>query len=109
MAAAIASTDPPAYSRPPVQTSFAPVEQQVRQLLDDTPSMPATVLAEWVGWSGSASWFRENVAALRPDFLPADPADRIVYHPGDQVQCDLWFPEPRIPLGDGTAVMLPCW
>lgn len=40
-------------------------------------------------------------------YAPADPADRIVYHPGDQVQCDLWFPEPKIPLSDGTLVMLP--
>lgn len=28
------------------------------------------------------------------------------FHPGDQVQCDLWFPEPRIPV-EGHAVMLP--
>jgi len=33
--------------------------------------------------------------------------DRIVYHPGDHVQCDLWFPAPKIPLPDGTEVMLP--
>jgi len=107
VAYAIASVDPPAYSRAPVETSFAPFEGQVRQLLVDTPSMPATVLAERVGWTGSASWFRQNVAAIRPDYAPADPADRIVYHPGDQVQCDLWFPEPKIPLGDGTVAMLP--
>lgn len=107
VAKAIASTDPPSYSRTPVATSFEPFEQQVRDLLDATWSMPATVLAERVGWTGSASWFRQNVAALRPEYAPTDPADRIVYHPGDQVQCDLWFPEPKIPIGDGTTVMLP--
>lgn len=69
--------------------------------------MPATVLAERVGWSGSATWFRQNVARIRPDYAPPDPADRIVYHPGDQVQCDLWFPEPRIPVGAGALVLLP--
>ena len=69
--------------------------------------MPATVLAERVGWSGSATWFRQNVALVRPDYAPTDPADRIVYHPGDQVQCDLWFPEPRIPVGAGVLVVLP--
>src|SRR5664279_1550327 len=69
--------------------------------------MPATVLAERVGWTGSATWFRQNVARIRPDYAPTDPADRIVYHPGEQMQCDLWFPEPRIPIGDGTMVMLP--
>ncbi len=107
VAKAIASTDPPSYSRAPVTRSFASFEQRVRGLLDDTWSMPATVLAERVGWTGSGSWFRENVAAIRPEYAPTDPADRIVYHPGEQVQCDLWFPEPKIPIGDGTRVMLP--
>jgi hypothetical protein len=107
VAKAIASTGPPSYSRAPVPTSFDPFEQQVRDLLDGTWSMPATVLAERVGWHGSASWFREHVAAIRPEYAPSDPADRIIYHPGDQVQCDLWFPEPKIPIGDGTTVMLP--
>ena len=63
VAKAIASVDPPEYSRAPVVTSFEPFEQQVRQLLEATPSMPATVLAERVGWTGSATWFRQNVAA----------------------------------------------
>jgi transposase len=107
VAKAIESAGPPEYSRPPVVTSFEAFEQQVRQLLAGTPSMPATVLAERVGWTGSPTWFRQNVARLRPDYAPTDPADRIVYHPGDQMQCDLWFPEPRIPLADGTVVMLP--
>ena len=106
VAKAIASTDPPGYSRPPAPTTFEPFEEQVRQLLEETPSMPATVLAERVGWEGSATWFRRNVAAIRPDFAPTDPADRIVYHAGDQVQCDLWFPETRIPV-DGRLVVLP--
>ena len=107
VAKAVASAGPPGYSRPPVETSFAPFEVQVRGLLAATPSMPATVLAERVGWSGSATWFRQNVALIRPDYAPTDPADRIVYHPGDQVQCDLWFPAPRIPVGAGVLVLLP--
>jgi len=106
VAKAIASVHPPEYSRAGVTTSFEPFEVQVRQLLKSTPSMPATVLAERVGWAGSATWFRQNVALIRPDYAPTDPADRIVYHPGDQVQCDLWFPEPRIPV-EGSLVMLP--
>jgi hypothetical protein len=107
VAKAIASGGPPEYSRAPASTSFEPFEVRVRQLLEATPSMPATVLAERVGWSGSATWFRQNVARIRPDYAPTDPADRIVYHPGEQMQCDLWFPEPRIPIGDGTMMMLP--
>lgn len=107
VAKAVASVGPPQYSRRAVVTSFGPFEQQVRQLLTETPSMPATVLAERVGWSGSATWFRQNVARVRPDYTPTDPADRIAYCAGDQVQCDLWFPEQKIPLADGTRVVLP--
>jgi transposase len=106
VAKAIASGGPPEYWRAPAVTSFEPFEVRVRGLLEATPSMPATVLAERVGWTGSVSWFRQNVARIRPDYAPTDPADRIVYHPGDQMQCDLWFPEPRIPVGD-SMVMLP--
>ena len=68
VAKAVASAGPPGYSRPPVVTSFAPFEVQVRGLLEATPSMPATVLAERVGWSGSATWFRQNVARIRLDY-----------------------------------------
>jgi transposase len=107
VAKAIASAGPPEYSRAPASTSFEPFEVRVRGLLEVTPSMPATVLAERVSWTGSATWFRQNVARIRPDYAPTDPADRIVYHPGDQMQCDLWFPEPKIPIGDGTMMMLP--
>lgn len=73
----------------------------VRGVLREFPDMPATVLAERVGWEGSASWFRKQVAALRPEVRPVDPADRLTYQPGDRMQCDLWFPPTRIPLGSG--------
>jgi transposase len=83
------------------------VEPAIRALLKENPRMPATVLAERVGWSGSPAWFRENVARIRPEYAPADPADRISYEPGDQAQCDLWFPEVRIPVDAGRARVLP--
>ena len=51
---------------------------------------------------GSPSWFRENVARLRPEQRRPDPADRLLWAPGDAAQCDLWFPPKRIPLEDGT-------
>lgn len=108
VANAVASTEPPKYSRPPVEaTSFTPFEERVSALLAEFPDMPATVLAERVGWSGSSSWFRENVARLRPEHRRPDPADRLVWAPGDAAQCDLWFPPKRIPLEDGTTGLLP--
>lgn len=105
---AVNSTEPPKYERAPAdETSFTPFEPRVRALLAEFPDMLATVLAERVGWQGSSSWFRENVARLRPEQRPVDPADRLVWAPGDAAQCDLWFPPKKIPLEDGTAVLLP--
>jgi hypothetical protein len=60
--------------------------------------MPATVLAERGSRQGSSSWFRENVARLRPEQRRCDPADLLVWAPGDAAQCDLWFPPKKIPL-----------
>lgn len=47
--------------------------------------------------------FRDKVAAIRPEYVPPDPADRLVHEPGRQVQCDLWFPHEALPLGHGQA------
>ncbi len=107
VARAVASDGPPKYERPAVSTSFTPFEPAVRQLLVTTPDMPATVIAERVGWTGSISWFRDNVRGLRPDHRPVDPSDRLIWLPGDAAQCDLWFPPKKIPLEDGTRTLLP--
>lgn len=104
---ALASDRPPKYERPAVPTSFEPFEPLVRQLLIATPDMPATVIAERVGWTGSITWFRDNVGRLRPEHRPVDPSDRLVWLPGDAAQCDLWFPPRKIPLEDGSKTLLP--
>jgi len=104
---AVNSDAPPRYERKAAPTSFTVFEPRVRELLEQTPDMPATVLAERVGWTGSIRWFRENVARLRPVHRPIDPADRIVWAAGDAAQCDLWFPPRKIPLEDGSAKLLP--
>ena len=108
VARAVASVEPPTYERASVEaTSFTPFEERVRAMLTEFCEMPASVLAERVGWSGSPSWFRENVARLRPEQRRPDPADRLVWDAGDAAQCDLWFPPKRIPLEDGTTALLP--
>jgi hypothetical protein len=107
VARAVASELPPKYERRPAATSFDAFEPRVRELLSEFPGMPATVLAERVGWDGSPSWFREHVARLRPRYRRPDPADRLSWVPGDAAQCDLWFPPARIPLEDGSMPLLP--
>lgn len=104
---AVKSDAPPVYERKPGPRSFTVFEPRVRALLEQTPDMPATVLAERVGWTGSIRWFSENVKLLRPEHRPVDPADRILWEPGDAAQCDLWFPPRKIPLEDGTTKLLP--
>ena len=107
VARALASDRPPKYERATVVTSFAPFESRVRQLLEQHPEMPATVIAERVGWTGSITWFRDNVRRLRPLHRPIDPSDRLTWAAGDAAQCDLWFPPRKIPLEEGTEVLLP--
>jgi transposase len=50
------------------------------------------------------------VAALRPVYLPPDPASRTTYAAGEVAQCDFWFPDITVPVGYGqvrTATQLP--
>ncbi|WP_168201976.1 IS21 family transposase [Glutamicibacter sp. ZJUTW] len=104
---AAASTTPPKYERKQQATAFAPYEDAVRCLLKETPTIPSTVIAERIGWTGSVRWLREHVAKIRPEMRPADPADRITWLPGDAAQCDLWFPPQKIPLGQDPASLMP--
>lgn len=68
---ALASERPPKYERPPMETSFSPFEARVRALLVEHPSMPATVIAERVEWSGSITWFREKRQTPQTGASPA--------------------------------------
>jgi hypothetical protein len=63
--------------------------------------MPATVIAERIGWPHSIRTLSGRVAELRPAYLPPDPASRTVYAAGEIGQCDFWFPPVRLPVGFG--------
>lgn len=107
VAGALVNDGPPKYERTAAPSAISEVEPRIRALLSTYPHLPATVLAERVGWTGSISWFRERVRAIRPEYLPADPIDRLEHPPGRVVQCDLWFPAPKIAVGFGQEAMLP--
>lgn len=107
MASALASDGPRKYERAAVPSAINEVEPRIRALLTAYPQLPATVIAERVGWTGSISWFRERVRAIRPEYLPADPVDRLEHPPGRVIQCDLWFPAPKIAVGFGQESILP--
>jgi len=95
---ALASDAPPKYERERTGSLVDAFEERIRVLLGEFPDMPATVIAERVGWVHSSSVFRARVAELRPLYRPADPADRTVYQAGEIVQCDLWFPGKVVPV-----------
>jgi transposase len=65
--------------------------------------MPATVIAERIGWQRGITVLRDRVAELRPLFAPPDPCQRTDYLPGEYGQFDLWQPDIEIPLGHGQA------
>jgi transposase len=86
------------------------VEPRIRELLQATPTMPATVIAERIGWTYSIRLLSGRVAELRPVYLPPDPASRTTYQAGEIGQCDFWFPPITLPVGFGqsrTATQLP--
>jgi transposase len=107
---ALAADGPPRYERPRRGSIVDPVEPRIRELLAAWPTMPATVIAERVGWTRSLTVLKDRVRELRPAYLPPDPASRTAYRAGEVAQCDLWFPAITLPVGFGqvrTATRLP--
>jgi transposase len=101
--AAVASDRPPRYERPAKGSIVDAAEPRIRELLRAYPTMPATVIAERIGWERSIRVLRGRVAELRPAYLPPDPASRTAYAAGEIAQCDFWFPPITLPVGCGQA------
>ena len=108
--AAVASVGAPTYGRPRAGSIVDAAEPRIRELLRAYPAMPATVIAERIGWDRSIRVLSGRVAELRPAYLPPDPANRMGYAAGEIAQCDFWFPDIELPVGSGlvrTARQLP--
>jgi transposase len=108
---ALAAAGPPRYQRRVDGGSIVDgVEPRIRELLQAWPTMPATVIAERIGWTRSLTVLKDRVRELRPVYLPPDPASRTTYQAGEVAQCDLWFPAITLPVGFGqtrSATRLP--
>jgi transposase len=98
---AIASDAAPKYERKRAGSIVDAVEPKIREQLQLDGRMPATVIAERIGWTRGITVLKERVADLRPAYLPPDPASRTSYEAGDIAQCDLWFPPIQLPVGFG--------
>ena len=75
----------------------------VRALLAEHPRMPAMVIADRIRRPYSMTTLKDRLRQIRPEYLGVDPVERIVYEPGEITQCDLWFPETKIPVGTGRC------
>ncbi len=100
---AIASDAAPKYERRPTGSIVDEVEARIRELLQVDARMPATVIAERIGWTRGLTVLKERVAELRPVYMPPDPASRTNYVAGEIAQCDLWFPPITVPVGFGLT------
>ncbi|MBW3576930.1 MAG: IS21 family transposase [Actinobacteria bacterium] len=101
--AAVRDDRPPRYERASRGSAVDAFEDDIRRLLQADPRMPATVIAERVGWSRGMTVFKARVRELRPAFLPPDPSGRTTYQPGEIVQFDLWQPDVDVPVGHGQT------
>jgi transposase len=101
--AAIRSSAPPSYARPAKGSLVDGYVSKICELLQDCPTMPATVVAERLNWPHGITILRDRVAELRPRFVAPDPCQRTSYAPGELVQFDLWQPDYDIPLGFDQA------
>ncbi|TDC94560.1 IS21 family transposase [Actinomadura sp. 7K507] len=104
---ALAADEPPVYRRMSKGSIVDAAEPQIRELLAEFPDMPATVIAERIGWERSMTVLKDRVRQLRPQYRPADPASRTAYQPGELAQCDLWFPPAKVPVGAGQQASPP--
>ena len=100
---ALRSESPPRYERARRGSAVDAVEPQIRELLGEFPTMPATVIAERIGWERGITILRDRIAELRPLFVPPDPCQRTTYAPGELAQFDLWQPDVEVPLGFGQT------
>ncbi len=107
--AAVRSGQPPRYVRARRGSIVDGVEAAIRRELAACPTMPATVVAERIGWGRGLSVLRERVRELRPVYQPADPYQRTEYRPGEIGQWDVWCPPVRIPVEGGEPQIFPVW
>ena len=105
--AAVRTATPPAYRRQRRPSAVDPYEPEIRALLKDCNTMPATVIAERIGWTRGMTILKERVAEIRPIYLEPDPFQRTDYRPGELAQWDIWQPDTDVPVGYGHTARLP--
>jgi Mu transposase, C-terminal domain len=70
------------------------------------PSMQSLRLREMateLGYGGGKTIFDDFVREVRPRFQVRRTFQRTIYRPGELVQCDLWEPRDKVPVGHGQT------
>lgn len=106
---ALAAQAPPKYERPRQGSIVDQVEPQVRDMLRAWPTMPATVIAERIGWQYSLTVLKDRVRELRPVYLPPAPAGRTHYLPGELASAICGSRRPTFHLGMDRWAGHRCW
>lgn len=102
----LAATEPPRYSRARSGSKLDPFKAWICEQLRDQPGVPSQRLRELateLGYAGGKSIFDDYVREVRPRFQTPRTFQRTVYRPGELVQCDLWEPGDRVPVGHGQT------
>src|SRR4051812_50230694 len=90
--AALRSDGPPKYERAERGSVVDDVEPRIRELLQAVPTMPATVIAERIGWDRSIRGLRGRGGGLRPGYLPPGPAPPTAHGAGGSSPVGPWVP-----------------
>ena len=106
---ALEAEGPPKYQRPRRGSLVDAVQPQVRELLQAWPKMPATVIAERVGWSHSLTILKDLIRELRPLYLPPDPVGRTQYLAGERRNAICGSRRWIFRSGMASTAVLRCW
>ena len=102
----LALQQPPRYERAPRPSLIEPFAAEIRAMLDEDASVPATVISERLrraGYGGGISILKEHLARVRPEFLAAQAFQRTSYLAGEIVQIDWWHTGVQIAVGRGQT------
>ena len=104
---ALAADGPPKYQRTSQGSIVDAVEPRIRELLAAWPTMPATVIAERIGWQRSIRVLRDRVAELRPAYRRTRRPARPMPPPGRSPSATCGSPTSRCRWGSARPARRP--
>jgi transposase len=98
--------DPPVYERSRPPSLLDPFRDTVLALLDEDPTVRATVIRERLqarGYAGGITILKDYLQEVRPQFLAARTYQRTSYLPGEIGQVDWWELPTVVPVAESAA------